>query len=100
MKNNPANAIKDNMWDFLKDGSHKDASVKQLKESVYDLISMTTQKGGGEHSTQEGKMIPFQLLDIVKWSIICEAVALVLSGKLDALENQEGGEEDGGGEEL
>lgn len=89
MKNNPANAIKDNMWDFLKDGSYKDASVKQLKESVYDLIGMTTQKGGGAHPSQVGTMIPFEILDLVKWSIICEAVALVLSGKLDELEERE-----------
>ena len=89
MKNNPANAIKDNMWDFLKDGSYKDASVKQLKESVYDLIGMTTQKGGGNHPSQLGGMIPFEMLDLVKWSIICEAVALVLSGKLDELEEME-----------
>ena len=89
MKNNPANAIKDNMWDFLKDGSYKDASVKQLKESVYDLIGMTTQKGGGNHHGQFGGMMPFEMLDLVKWSIICEAVALVLSGKLDELEERE-----------
>lgn len=89
MKNNPANEIKDNMLDFLKDGSYKDASVKQLKESVYDLIAMTTQKGGGTHRGQFDRMIPFEMLDLVKWSIICEAVALVLSGKLDELEERE-----------
>ena len=89
MKNNPANEIKDNMWDFLKDGSYKDAGVKQLKERVYDLINMTTQKGGGAHESQVGRMIPFEMLDLVKWSIICEAVALVLSGKLDELEEME-----------
>lgn len=89
MKNNPANVIKDNMWDFLKDGSYKEANVKQLKESVYDLISMTAQKGGGSHPNQFGRMIPFEMLDLVKWSIICEAVALVLSGKLDELEERE-----------
>ena len=89
MKNNPANAIKDNMWDFLKDGSYKDASVKQLKERVYDLIGMTTQKGGGGHPGQFGRMMPLEMLDLVKWSIICEAVALVLSGKLDELEERE-----------
>ena len=84
MKNNPANEIKDNMWDFLKDGSYKD-----VKESVYDLIAMTTQTGGGIHPGQFGRMIPFEMLDLVKWSIICEAVALVLSGKLDELEERE-----------
>ena len=50
---------------------------------------MTTQKGGGAHKSQVGRMIPFEMLDLVKWSIICEAVALVLSGKLDELEERE-----------
>lgn len=96
MKTNPANEIKDSMWDFLKDGNGKH-NVKRLKESVYDLIKMTTQKGGGTHPGQFGRMIPFEMLDIVKWEIICEATALVLSGKLDVLE---GDDSDGDGEEL
>lgn len=53
------------------------------------MIGMTTQKGGGNHESQLGKMMPFEMLDLVKWSIICEAVALVLSGKLDELEEME-----------
>ena len=53
------------------------------------MINMTTQKGGGAHKSQVGRMIPFEMLDLVKWSIICEAVALVLSGKLDELEERE-----------
>lgn len=83
MKENPANAIKDPMWDFLKDGSHE-ADIDALKDGVYTLIKMMTQKDGG----QRGKAghVPFEILEMVKLQIICEATALVLSGELDKLE--------------
>lgn len=86
MKENPANAIKDSMWDFLKDGSHE-ANIEGLKDGVYTLIKMTTQKDAG----QRGKAgnVPFDMLEMVKWQIICEATALVLSGELDKLKTEE-----------
>ena len=43
MKENPANAIKDTMWKFLMDKGQK-SNIPALKEYVYDLIQMTTQK--------------------------------------------------------
>ena len=43
MKNNPANVVKDTMWHFLIDGTQR-GNAKALKEAVYDLIGMTTQK--------------------------------------------------------
>ena len=57
MKENSANAIKDSMWDFLKDGSHE-ANIEGLKDGVYSLIKMTTQKDSG----QRGKVgnVPFE----------------------------------------
>lgn len=81
---NPANDLKDSMWDFLKDGSHE-ANVEALKSAVYTLIQMTTQKDAGQR--EAGKNIPFETLDLIKWQIICEATALVLSGRLDELED-------------
>lgn len=82
--NNPANELKDPMWDFLKDRK-QEANISGLKDGVYTLIQMTTQKDAGQREV--GKSVPFDLLDMVKWQIICEAVALVLSGKLDELED-------------
>ena len=76
---NPANSLKDSMWDFLKDG-HQKANIPALKNAVYSLIQMTTQKDAGQRET--GKNIPFAMLDMIKWQIICEATALVLSGEL------------------
>ena len=84
---NPANSIKDSMWDFLKDG-HQEADVKALKDAVYNLIQMATQKTAGQRSDHP-KHISFEVLELLKWQIICEAVALVLSGKLDKLEEME-----------
>lgn len=86
MTENPANALKDSMWDFLKDGK-QEANIAALKSAVYSLIQMTTQKNAGQR--EAGKNIPFELLDLIKWQIICEATALVLSGKLDRLEDEE-----------
>ena len=71
------------MWDFLKDGRHE-ANIEGLKDGVYSLIKMTTQKDAGQRG-KDGH-IPFDLLEMVKWQIICEATALVLSGELDKLE--------------
>ena len=78
MKENPANAIKD---------SSHEANIEGLKDGVYSLIKMTTQKDSG----QRGKAghVPFYLLEMVKWQIIREATALVLSGELDKLEMEE-----------
>lgn len=82
--NNPANDIKDSMWNFLKDGK-QEANITALKNAVYTLIQMTTQKDAGQRKDLKG--VPFEILDMVKWQIICESVCLVLSGKLDGLED-------------
>jgi hypothetical protein len=82
VRDNPANSIKDSMWDFLKDGNQT-ANIPALKEAVYDLIQMATQKTAGQGRNK--KDISFNNIDAVKMVIVCEAVALVLSGKLDGL---------------
>lgn len=82
MKENPANAIKDTMWHFLMDGGQK-ANIPALKEYVYDLIQMATQKDAGQR--QAKNRIPWQELDMALMSIVIEATALVLSGELDRL---------------
>lgn len=85
MKENPANAIKDSMWDFVKDGKQK-ANIPALKENVYDLIQMTTQKTGGQEPYKKAHELSFDNLDMTLWGIVFEATALVLSGELDKLE--------------
>lgn len=82
-KQNPANEIKDTMWTFLMDGGQKE-NIPALKEYVYDLIKLTTQKDGGQRGKKGN--IPIEETDMLMFSIVCEAVALVLSGRLDELE--------------
>lgn len=85
MDKNLADMLKDTMWSFLMTHGQK-ANIKALKEYVYDLIQLTTQKDAGQRGNK--KNISFDDLDMIKFSIICEATALVLSGKLDALEDE------------
>lgn len=80
MKTNPANAIKDTMWSFLMDHGQK-ANIPALKEYIYDLIGMTTQKTAGQRKANHD--IDWTELEPTLWSIVIEAVALVLSGELD-----------------
>ena len=85
MKENPANAIKDTMWHFLMDGGQK-ANIPALKEYVYDLIKMTTQKDAGKRKAKQN--ISWDELEMTLMSIVIEATCLVLSGELDKLEGQ------------
>lgn len=85
MQNNPANKLKDFMWQFIMDKGQK-ANIPALKENVYTLIAMATQKTAGQK-----KGIPWEELDMVLFSVIVEATALVLSGELDKIEGETDG---------
>lgn len=82
---NPANGIKDVMWHFLKDGGQK-ANIPELKDAVYRLIQMTTQKTAGQPGHAKATHISWETLDMELFRIVIEATALVLSGELDKLE--------------
>lgn len=64
------------------------ANIPALKEYVYDLIQMTTQKNVGQRQTAKNN-IPWEELDMTLMSIVIEATALVLSGELDKIEVSE-----------
>lgn len=83
MKTNPANEIDDVMWTFLMDHGQK-SDPQSLKEFVYDLIKLTTQKTGGQRSTHHHD-VNFNESHMTFMSVVCTATALVLSGDLDAL---------------
>lgn len=83
MKKNPADEIKSTMWSFLMSKGQK-ANIPALKDVVYDLIGMTTQKTAGQRTTK--KDISWQELEMTLMSIVIEATALVLSGELDGKE--------------
>lgn len=92
MNKNPANDLKDAMWFFLTDGGQKE-NIPALKEYVYDLIKMTTQKDAGQRGN--AKNIPWEHLEMTIFSIVCEATALVLSGRLDELDDNSDAESTG-----
>lgn len=61
-----------------------DYNLDSLKELVHEWVTMATQKDAGLRKDSKG--IPFDNVERVKMGILCEAIALVLSGDLDTLE--------------
>lgn len=85
-KENQENGLKTLMWGFLMDKGQKE-NIPALKEYVYDLIQMTTQKSAGQNEKLQAKgHIDWKELDMILMSIVIEATCLVLSGRLDDLE--------------
>lgn len=81
--------MNDDMWACFKKGGQK-ANIPALENAVNALITMTTQKTAGQRSGDDAKgRLPWEMLDVVKWTIICEATALVLSGELEKLKTDE-----------
>ena len=81
---NPADVLKEPMWQMFKTFGQK-PNVPALKQYVYDLIRMSTQKTAG----QRGKASDLdweENLDMTLWGRVIEASALVLSGELDRVE--------------
>ena len=72
------------MWTMLQRGGQK-SNIPALKELVGEWVKMTTQKTAGQRKDQP-KDLSWDNLERVKMGILCEAVALVLSGDLDKLE--------------
>ena len=83
-KNDPKPLEDFSMWAALQNKGKK-ANIPLLKELVQDWIKMITQKTAGQRG---GKDLSWDNLERVKMGILCEAVALVLSGKLDELEEE------------
>lgn len=81
MKMDPTPMEDFSMWAAFKSGGQK-ANIPLLKELVMQWIDTATQKDAGQRG---GKHISWDNLERVKMGILCEAVALVLSGKLDKL---------------
>lgn len=90
MDKNPANGIKDLMWSFLMDKGQKE-NIPELKAAVYRLIKMTTQKTAGQKGYSAKSGISWETMDMELMRIVIEATALVLSGRLDELEEKRNG---------
>lgn len=83
---NPADALKDPMWQMYQTFGQK-ANIPALKEYVYALIQMATQKTAGQRSGKKSD-VPFTDLNMVLWGIVIEACALVQSGLLEGLDDE------------
>lgn len=71
-------------WTMLQRGGQK-SNIPVLKELVNEWVQMATQKTAGQRKDRP-KDLSWENLERVKMGILCEAVALVLSGDLDKLE--------------
>ena len=72
--------MNDDTFNHLRKGNQK-ANLDQLESAVNTLIKMTTQKTAGQRKDKSD--IPFEMLDLVKWTIVCEATAFVLDEKFE-----------------
>lgn len=70
------------MWAMLQRGGQK-ANIPELKALVNRWVQMVTQKTAGQRGSK--KEISWDEIERVKMGILCEAVALVLSGELDKM---------------
>ena len=77
----------DTMWSFLQMGGMK-SNIPSLKEHCMMLRQMLMQKTAGQRKDKK-RDIPLEHLDTIKNVIVVEAMALVLSGDLDKMEDLE-----------
>ena len=78
------NPMLDTMWHFMEMGSLK-ANYPALKEACMEMRQMIMQKTAGQRKDRP-KDIPWENWERVKVTIICEAMALVLSGEYEPKE--------------
>lgn len=76
------------MWAMMQKGGQQ-ADASRLKRFVEQWIQMATQKTAGQRGARD---LSWDNLERIKMGILCEAVALVLSGELDKLEKGRKGE--------
>lgn len=76
--------VEDTMWTFLSMGGQK-GNPELMNEYVQKMLRMTKQKNAGQKRYAKKDDISFDLIDTIKWSIICEAVALCLDERFPKL---------------
>ena len=82
------------IWSAFQPGAHHNPNIKALKQAVNDLCHLTMQKTAGQKKYAKAGDLSFDDLDGIKWTILIEAVILVLSGKLDGMEDESEEEDD------
>lgn len=75
------------LWDIARSGI-KVPNVQGLKESIYDMAQMMTQKGMGNRKDSKKSWINAdEDLEPVILNIVMECAALVFTGQIDTLES-------------
>lgn len=82
------NPMLDTMWSFMQMGGLK-ANYPALKEACMELRQMLMQKTAGQRKDRS-KDLSWENLERVKVTIICEAMALVLSGEYEGGKQTDG----------
>lgn len=77
----------DTMWTFLQMG-HQKPNISQLKKAIQDLILMMKQKDAGQRNNKNTLDVE-ENFDMIIVTIVCESIAIYLSGKLDDLEKEQ-----------
>lgn len=75
----------DIMFKFLDMGNQK-ANIPQYKQGIQDLITLMTQKNSGQRKNDKVSVNWEENFDMTIITIVCESVALYLSGDLNKLE--------------
>ena len=70
------------MWKMF-EKCQRSANPYALEDHVNELINMAMQKTAGQNKSGNRKDIPFELLDMIKWVIICEACYMALDERWD-----------------
>lgn len=70
------------MWKMFEKGQRQ-ADPIALEKHVNEMIHIAKQKTAGQPRSNNKNDIPYECLDLIKWSIICEACFLVLDEKWD-----------------
>ena len=77
------------IWAAFQPGAHHKPNIKALEQAVN-----TMQKTAGQKKYAKAGDLSFDDLDGIKWTILIEVVILVLSYKLDGMEDESEDEDD------
>ncbi|MDO4281330.1 MAG: hypothetical protein Q4C56_06835 [Peptococcaceae bacterium] len=75
------------MWGFLEMGAQR-ANYPRLHAACLDLRQLMTQKTAGQRPYAKAREVNFDDLEMIKNTIIIEALALVLSGEMEDRNDQ------------
>lgn len=70
------------------------ADLNQLENGVNALIKMSSQMTAGQDRKDNKGDIPYELWEIAKWQVLCEAVALICDKRWSKIKEILGGKDE------